>query len=248
MPDCGIPTRGAASDDDGTINVGIAAHITAASPDGPRYEPTFTSEQRKHHSNGIWLCGTHAKLVDSDDDHFPVEKLSKWKRLAERKSFSEVVGSSPSQTGAFFTDDEDVQTTFDLLLDYSKSDLSAFQNTQGKPSHTVELNLRLVDGNNAKSFTVSGLASGIDVFDQVAVVAPPGTGKTTTLLQLVEAMLVNATSVPVFIPLSEWATGSGTFLQSVLGRVAFKGARERQFELLAQYEASSHSGWVERVG
>ena len=39
-PDCGIPTRGAASDDDGTINVGFAAHITAASPTHKlRYDP-----------------------------------------------------------------------------------------------------------------------------------------------------------------------------------------------------------------
>jgi hypothetical protein len=56
-PDCGILTRGAASDDEGTINVGFAAHITAASPDGPRYDPNLTSDQRKHHSNGIWLSG-----------------------------------------------------------------------------------------------------------------------------------------------------------------------------------------------
>ena len=28
-PDCGITTRGAASDDDGTINIGSAAHIPA---------------------------------------------------------------------------------------------------------------------------------------------------------------------------------------------------------------------------
>lgn len=36
-PDCGVLTKGAASDDDGTINIGFAAHITAASPERPRY-------------------------------------------------------------------------------------------------------------------------------------------------------------------------------------------------------------------
>lgn len=234
-PDCGILTRGATSNDDGTINVGFAAHITAASPDGPRYDPTLTSEQRKNHSNGIWLCGTHAKLVDSDEGHFTVEKLVKWKRLAERRSFIEVTSSKPSPTGAALADDENVQSAFDLLQDYSKSDLSAFQGVSEWPSHAIELNLRLVDGDSAKAFTVSGLASGIDVFDQVAVIAPPGTGKTTTLLQLAEATLANTASVAVFIPLSEWATGSDTFFQSLLKRDAFRHARERQFELLARH-------------
>ena len=133
-PDCGIPTRGAASDDDGTINVGFAAHITAASPDGPRYDATLTTDQRRHNSNGIWLCGTHAKLVDSDEEHFIVEELRKWKRLAERRSFEEVVASKPSPLGPLLAGDEDVQTAFDLLLEYSKTDLSAFQQAPGWPS------------------------------------------------------------------------------------------------------------------
>jgi hypothetical protein len=234
-PDCGIPTRGAASDDDGTINVGFAAHITAASPDGPRYDPTLTSDQRKHHSNGIWLCGTHAKLVDSDEEHFTVKELLSWKRIAERRSFSEVVSSKPSPVGALLADDEDVQTAADLLLDYSKSDLSAFQHMPGWPSHAIALNLKMVDEKSTEVFTASGLASAIEVFDEIAVIAPPGTGKTTTLLQLTAAILGNVSSVAVFVPLSEWSTRSDTFFQSLLRRAAFRDARERQFELLAEH-------------
>ena len=190
-------------------------------------------DQRKCHRNGIWLCGTHGKLVDSDESHFTVEELLKWKSLAETRSFREVVASKPSSPGPLLADDEDVQTAFDLLLDYSKSDIAAFQQSPGWPSHAITLNLRLLDGERRNVFTVSGLASGIDIYDQVAVIAAPGTGKTTALLQLAEATLVNATSVAVFISLSEWATGSDTFFQSFLRRAAFRDARERQFELLA---------------
>jgi hypothetical protein len=173
--------------------------------------------------------------VDSDESHFTVEELVRWKGLAERASFLEVVSSSPSPIGAVLADDEDVQTAFDLLQDYSKSDLSAFQRAPGWPPHAVALNLRLVEGDSAKAFTVSGLASGMDVFDQVVVIAPPGTGKTTTLLQLAVATLSNTTTVAVFVPLSEWATSSDTFFESLLKRTAFRDARERQFELLAQH-------------
>ena len=83
-PDCMSPTRGAASDDDGTINIGVAAHITAASPGGPRYDAALTSDQRKQHSNGIWLCETHAKLIDSDEKYFTLELLHTWKSEAEK--------------------------------------------------------------------------------------------------------------------------------------------------------------------
>lgn len=93
----------------------------------------------------------------------------------------------------------------------------------------------MLDGERTKVFAVAGLASGIDLYDQVAVIAAPGTGKTTTLLQLASATLANAVSVAVFIPLSEWATGSNSFFQSLLRRAAFRDASERQFELLARH-------------
>lgn len=234
-PDCGVLTRGAAADDDGTINVGFAAHIAAASADGPRYDPTQTSEQRKHHKNGVWLCGTHAKLIDSDTSHFTVEELYRWKRQAERRSFVEVVSSKPNQANARLIDDNDVQSTFELLKDYAKLDLSAFKGTSVWSEHAVELNLRLVDGENDNAFTISGLASGIEILDQVTVIAPPGTGKTTTLLQFVEATLANAASVAVFVPLSEWATRSETFFELLLRRAAFGDANQHQLELLAQH-------------
>ena len=226
-------TRGAASDDDRTINVGFAAHITAASPGGPRYDPKLTTAQRRHQRNGIWLCGTHGKLVDSDESHFTVEELLKWKRLAERRSFQEVIASKPSPLGALLEGDDDVQTAFDLLLDYSKSDLTAFQQSPGWPSHPITLNLRMLDGESTRKCAVSGLASGIDLYDQVVVIAAPGTGKTTTLLQLAEATLAHAASVAVFIPLSEWATRSDSFFQSLLSRAAFHDASEHQFALVA---------------
>ena len=96
-PGCGRPTFGAAQSHDGFVNVGVASHITAAAPGGPRYDPNLTSEQRRHQSNGIWLCQTHGKAVDSDDGHFTVEMLREWKRLAEGRSFSAIVLTDGAQ-------------------------------------------------------------------------------------------------------------------------------------------------------
>lgn len=80
---CGHPTSGPQEDPTKAINLGVAAHITAASPGGPRYDPMMDSAQRRSADNGIWLCQTCAKLIDNDEIRFPVAKVREWKARAE---------------------------------------------------------------------------------------------------------------------------------------------------------------------
>ena len=61
----------------------MAAHITAARPGGPRYQPALSSAERGSAPNGIWLCQTCAKLVDSDVTRYTAEALQRWKAKAE---------------------------------------------------------------------------------------------------------------------------------------------------------------------
>lgn len=65
-PACRQPTSGPQVDSTGTINVGVAAHISAAAPGGARYDEKLSSDERKSIDNGIWLCQKCAKLIDSD--------------------------------------------------------------------------------------------------------------------------------------------------------------------------------------
>jgi hypothetical protein len=81
-PDCRALTVGPTTSG-GYTNVGVAAHITAASPGGPRYDPGMSSEERSSATNGIWLCQNHAKEVDDDPSQYSVTALREWKRLAE---------------------------------------------------------------------------------------------------------------------------------------------------------------------
>jgi hypothetical protein len=83
---CDQPTSGPRTDPTKPVNVGVAAHITAASPGGPRYDPSLTPEQRRSAENGIWLCQTCAKLVDNDTARYPTELLRSWKAQAERRA------------------------------------------------------------------------------------------------------------------------------------------------------------------
>jgi hypothetical protein len=89
-PDCGAHTAGPQIDEDKAINVGVAGHITAASPGGPRFDATLSGKQRRSAENGIWLCQTHAKLVDNDPNRFTVETLRAWKSTAEQLADSQV--------------------------------------------------------------------------------------------------------------------------------------------------------------
>ena len=81
-PKCKRSTVGPAEEEDRSINIGVAAHITAASPNGPRYDSSLTSAERISASNGIWLCQNCAKLIDSDTSLYSAKKLRQWKKKA----------------------------------------------------------------------------------------------------------------------------------------------------------------------
>lgn len=96
-PGCRQPTRASSWDYKATINIGTAAHITAASKKGPRYDPNIDTVQRTSHENGIWLCRNCGTLVDSDHGAFPVELLRQWKMQAIERARSQVVAPAASR-------------------------------------------------------------------------------------------------------------------------------------------------------
>ncbi len=59
---CRQPTVGANEVPNKATSIGIAAHITAAAPDGPRFNADLQAEERRDIGNGIWLCGNCSKL------------------------------------------------------------------------------------------------------------------------------------------------------------------------------------------
>ena len=94
-PRCRQPTSGPRTETTRAVNIGVAAHITAASEGGPRYDPSLTHEERRHADNGLWLCQNCAKLVDNDPERYPVELLRAWKRQAEEAARQEIEQPAP---------------------------------------------------------------------------------------------------------------------------------------------------------
>lgn len=87
---CDAPTSGPQRDPTKSLNVGVAGHITAAAPGGPRYDSSLTTEQRKGHGNAIWLCQTCGRLVDNDESAFTVQDLQRWKLAAEARALASI--------------------------------------------------------------------------------------------------------------------------------------------------------------
>lgn len=97
FPGCPIHTAGPSDDAlDAINNVGVAAHITAAAPGGPRFDAAMTPEQRSAFSNGIWLCETHAKLIDGDVTKWSVTVLQGMKADAEKAASARLEGAGRS--------------------------------------------------------------------------------------------------------------------------------------------------------
>lgn len=82
-PNCRIVTSVPHKYSDNIINLGVVAHITAASVGGPRYDSTLTPIQRRGIDNAIWLCSSCHLLVDSDPELYSANLLRQWKADTE---------------------------------------------------------------------------------------------------------------------------------------------------------------------
>jgi len=89
-PGCRQLTSGPQEDPTKVVNIGVAAHITAASTDGPRFDPSLKPDQRRSVKNGIWLCQSCAKLVDNDAIRYGADVLCQWKGQTERSAAQEL--------------------------------------------------------------------------------------------------------------------------------------------------------------
>ena len=68
-PNCRRETKGPHSNPQKRVSIGEAAHITP--------------EERSSIENGIWLCRSCARLIDSDERVYSIELLRMWKYAAE---------------------------------------------------------------------------------------------------------------------------------------------------------------------
>jgi hypothetical protein len=261
-PGCPIPTIGPARAGSRAVVVGDAAHITAAAPNGPRFNPDLTPAERKAAANGIWLCKLHATQVDSDDKSFPVELLQEWKTEAEKSAFNALTTGRrvmPRGIEPLALEDQILELlglktqNLDELVGRmhaaALSNIGTFKAQREWPAHAIGLSLRQANTTGA-TFDAVACAQGLQATRELVIVAPPGTGKSTTGVQVIDAMLADDDKVAIFVPLNEWSklgVGRGSILSSLSDREAFMRFRAQDFMYLAHQGRLSLvlDGWNE---
>jgi hypothetical protein len=158
-PECMKPTKGPHTEDNKVRNIGKACHIHAAAKGGPRFDENQTPEERRAAANGIWLCSNHAAEVDVDEARFPADLLKRWK--AEAENAAAVRMQSPG-----------VKKSAALLL-------AAASDLLGHPQV-------LPDGTWLDRPELNGVREMIERNDGdvVALLGPPGSGKSAFLAKL----------------------------------------------------------------
>ncbi len=226
FPSCRAHTVGATADGQGEINVGIAAHICAAAPGGPRYKEDMLPEDRSAADNGIWLCQNHAKIIDSDPKQYVEKTLHDWKKQASDDSMRRVLRGEAASAPAVVTD----TSLAARLHNAAKKDLEVFRESVKWPRSSVLLTLQVEDID--APVTTEALARVAAQLDDLILVAGPGMGKTTTVFQVAEGVLANG-GVPLVVLLNDWATEGTPVLESILKRPAFIGISEADFRKIA---------------
>ena len=122
---CRHPTSGPQDDPAKAVNVGVAARIAAASPDRPRFDGSQTDAERTSAENGIWLCQTCAKLVDSDSSRYTVELLEAWKAEAEHAAARALERRAAAVVGREDVFDR-LERLMPELLDEMRNDLASY--------------------------------------------------------------------------------------------------------------------------
>jgi hypothetical protein len=244
-------TSGPALDGSRSVNVGEAAHITAAAHGGKRYDPSITPQERAADANAIWLCDLCAALIDKDEKRYPVELLRKWKGDAEDRALKEIA-TRPRESYerpaiALHLDDDDrafldslslptdgnIDAVADRLHAGAERDIAAFRNAKDWPAHTIPLALSLYASDGRHSITLEGMASGTGVGEPLNLVAPPGMGKTTTLVQLADTLVRTGQAIPALVPLGEWSDRLDDFFEFLCRRNAFRAFRPQHFMQMA---------------
>ena len=221
----------------GTVLLGVASHICAASPGGPRYDATMTPAQRSHADNGIWMCQQCGKLIDSDTK-YTVDMLHTWRRKSEEATVREIQTRKiviPVEAAPMLEDMDGnaialAQPAADPTLPArihaaSVADVAKLKKLDAWPQHPVILSLKAAD--NKGEYHITDLGSTIRTVGMVAIVSAPGTGKSTMLIQAAENILADPQEAVAFVRLGNWAKRGAGLMEAIANNPAFHGITAR---------------------
>ena len=111
-------------------------------------------------------------------------------------------------------------------------DLDVFRRSPKWPKSSVGLRLE-VKGQSEPVLT-DALGGTLGASDDFVIVAPPGTGKTSALLQVAEAAVAASSGTPLVVSLSDWSNGGRSLIEEILRRPAFSDFTEANLRSVAE--------------
>ena len=118
------------------------------------------------------------------------------------------------------------------LAKAAREDLEAHAHQHSR-GHAITLILR--DKEHSEVKHLAGLAGALERSERLVIEAGPGTGKSTTLLQLGYEILSADNAIAALVPLSVWSPRSEGLLQYLPHVGAYRGFSPQHFMLLAHY-------------
>jgi hypothetical protein len=208
-PGCRKLTSGPHEEAHKSVNIGVAAHITAAAPGGKRYNPGLSSEERKSIENGMWLCQNCGKLIDSNEQKYSVEILEAWKHEAEQQAQSEVE-KSMSQAFSGRPIDDCVLTDYLRTITRQAKETEDWRDgryvgTQAQlplKVQTVKPQESLEQTKKQEAPQKFNVLEGLREFylqEPVLLIGKPGSGKSTALRRLLLEEAQEGALIPVLI-------------------------------------------------
>jgi hypothetical protein len=165
---CLKPTSGPGDNINAALSDGIAAHITAASPKGPRFDPSLSAEGRRSPENGIWVCTQHGREIDAPQSAFSVEVLRGLKKIREESASIELQKfNSVNDQSSLIVEFPHATTTYKLFQVLAPQDYT-FSTTFGlrdllrgseTPSQLLDLASEVVIGTWNSHPNVAGILS-----------------------------------------------------------------------------------------
>jgi hypothetical protein len=165
---CEKATSGPSTEPEGVLSDGIAAHITAASRRGPRFDPSLSSEQCRSAENGIHACTQHGREIDADRSGFSVATLRGLKRRREERAAKELgQAASPEDQSACVIELPYVDNTHKLFeiiqtLPYTSSTTTALREQlqrARRPTYLLELASQVMEETWRSDPEVAGILS-----------------------------------------------------------------------------------------
>ena len=127
---------------DEILNTAEYAHIIAASPGGPRYDSSVSSDDIKSYDNCIVLCATHHHVIDNNPNNYPSKKLKDWKSIAEERTRQEMLLPNNYNSG------EELEALFSSLLatgdyDVLRTKISDFKDVENHTFYEIVLRYKI---------------------------------------------------------------------------------------------------------